>query len=196
MPARRGAAAFERAARLSAAGDPAVYVCCGLRRCPCARTPRFPCAPVAATPLDRFATPGGSQSRARLPAYHAQWTLGNHAPAKPRTASSPSPRAPVHVLSAVRPLVACAACTEAGEPLPRPARLLSVGRLEAEGRGQRMRAGQCAYCTDTTALRRSATLRRSTTRRNPSVCFIQDPKPVTAMKSTLFGTLLRLLRKI
>ena len=51
----------------------------------------------------------------------------------------------IRVLSVVRPLVACAACTEAREPLPRPARLLSVGRLEAEGHGQRMRAGQRAY---------------------------------------------------
>jgi hypothetical protein len=93
---------------------------------------------------------------------HARWTLGSlghHAPAKPRTASSPSPRASprapvqeqikdiiiIRVLSVVRPLVACAACTEAREPLPRPARLLSVGRLEAEGHGQRMRAGQRAY---------------------------------------------------
>ena len=90
---------------------------------------------------------------------HALWTPGHHAPAKPRTASSPSPRASprapvqeqikdiiiIRVLSVVRPLVACAACTEAREPLPRPARLLSVGRLEAEGHGQRMRAGQRAY---------------------------------------------------
>jgi len=64
-PSRVAAAASERAGRLGAAGDRAVLVCGGLRRCPCARAPRFPCAPVAATPLDRFATPGGSQSHAR-----------------------------------------------------------------------------------------------------------------------------------
>ena len=42
-------------------------------------------------------------------------------------------------------VVACVACTQAGEPLPRLARLLSIGRQEADGQGQRMRAGPRVY---------------------------------------------------
>ena len=56
-----------------------------------------------------------------------------------------------------------AACTEAREPLPRPARLLSVGRLEAEGHGQRMRAGQRAYPASSVARHGGATMRTPVT---------------------------------
>jgi hypothetical protein len=88
-------------------GCAAVYVCGGLRRCPCARAPRFPCAPVAATPLDRAT----HDLKPRPAACHARCDARSP---KQRTASA----------FFVRCSSACgfcsAACTEASEPLPRP----------------------------------------------------------------------------
>ena len=150
VPAQRGAAASERAARPSRCcwrpGDLGVQRFTALSLRPRATLPERSCGRNA---VGLFCDARGlAKPRPPPRVVHQRPSLGNHAPAKLRTASSPSPRAspraPVRVLSVFRPLVACAACTEAREPLPRPARLLSVGRLEAEGHGQRMR-GQRAY---------------------------------------------------